>query len=153
MATTRAVDSTIRVAFSLVHGLLLAMMFPLLYIVFPNYIKAYPLISLLLILPALSYVSGFGLSAFSQYLYCGTVQPSQIALVATFAPVFVVGFSLLSYFLPFLRSPVEEIMPVSADSDMKYALGFSFYLLWAGIYGQNIASGMVQSCPGAAGPK
>lgn len=153
MATTRAVDSTIRVAFSLVHGLLLAMMYPLMFIIMPNYVKSYPLLSLLLVIPALSFLSGFGLSSFSQYLYCGTVQPTQIALVSTFAPAFVIGFGLLAYFLPFLRGPVEDIMPVSADSDMKYALGFSFYLLWAGIYGQNIASGMVQSCPGAAGPK
>lgn len=153
MAATRAVDSTIRVAFGLVHGLLLAMVFPLLYIIMPNIVKGYPYLALLTILPIISYVSAFGLSAFSQYLYCGTVMPSQIALVSTFAPAFVVLFCLLVKWLPFMRSPVEEIMPTSADVDMKYALGFSFYLLWAGIYGQNIASGMVQSCPGAAGPK
>jgi len=153
MATTRAVDSTILVAFSLVHGLLLAMVFPLMFILMPNIVKKYPLLSLLIAIPIISYASGFGLSAFSQYLYCGTVQPLQIASVATFAPAFVIFFSLLTYFLPFMRKPVEDIMPVSADSDMKYALGYSFYLLWAGIYGQNIASGMAQSCPGAAGPK
>lgn len=153
MATTRAVDSTIRVAFSLVHGLLLAMVFPLCYILMPNYVKKYPFLTLIVAIPIVSYISGFGLSAFSQYVNCGTVSPGQIALVATFAPAFVVIFSTLAYFLPFIRSPVEEIMPVSADSDMKYALGFSFWLLWAGIYGQNVASGMAQSCPGAAGPK
>jgi hypothetical protein len=153
MATTRTVDSTIRVAFSLVHGLLLAMMYPLMFIIMPNFVKPYPLLSLLLVIPAVSFISGFGLSAFSQYLYCGSINPAQISLVSTFAPLFVIGFGVLAYFLPFLRGPVQDIMPVSADADMKYALGFSFYLLWAGIYGQNLASSMVQSCPGAAGPK
>jgi hypothetical protein len=67
--------------------------------------------------------------------------------VSTFAPAFVFVFSLVTYFLPFLRGPVETIIPVSADADMKSALGFSFYLLWAGIYGQNIGSGLLQVCP------
>lgn len=111
------------------------------------------MITLFTIIPVVSYLTGFGLTAFSQYLNCGTISPPQIALVSTFAPAFVIVFSGLVYLLPFLSSPVQEIMPASADADMKYVLGFSFYLLWAGIYGQNVASGMAQSCPGAAGPK
>lgn len=142
-----AVDSTLRVAFGLVHGFLLAMIFPLLYIFVPTLVKSMPLLTLLLAIPALSYVSGFGLNALSQYIYCNKVTVSQVALVSTFAPAFVIGFSLLAWFLPFLRSPVESILPLTADGDMKYAMGFAFYLLWAGIYGQNIAAGMLQACP------
>jgi hypothetical protein len=142
-----AVDSTIRIAFGLVHGFLLAMLFPLLYIFVPTYVKAMPLLALVLLLPILSYLSGFGLNALSQYIYCNKVSVPQVALVSTFAPAFVVGFSLLAYFLPVLRSPVESILPLTADVDMKYAMGFAFYLLWAGIYGQNIASGMLTACP------
>ena len=145
MAT--AVDSTVRIAFGLVHGFLLAMIFPLLYIFVPEYAKSMPLASLLLVIPVVSYISGLGLNSLSQYIYCNKVSISQVALVSTFAPMFVIGFSLLAWFLPFLRSPVESILPLTADGDMKYAMGFAFYLLWAGIYGQNIAAGMVQSCP------
>jgi len=142
-----AVDSTIRIAFGLVHGFLLAMIFPLLYIFVPTYAKSMPLLALLLVIPILSYVSGLGLNALSQYINCNKVSMPQVALVSTFAPAFVIGFSLLAYFLPVLRSPVEGILPLTADGDMKYAIGFAFYLLWAGIYGQNIASGMLQACP------
>lgn len=142
-----AVDSTVRVAFGLVHGFLLAMVFPLMYIFVPNLVKVYPLLCLLGIIPILSYASGLGLNALSQYIYCNKVSLPQVAIVSTFAPAFVVAFSLIVWFLPFLRSPVESILPLTADGDMRYALGFAFYLLWAGIYGQNVASGMLQVCP------
>ena len=141
------VDSTVRIAFGLVHGFLLAMIFPLLYIFVPQYAKAMPLASLLLVIPIISYVSGIGLNSLSQYIYCNKVSLPQVALVSTFAPAFVILFASMAWFLPFLRSPVESILPLTADVDMKYAMGFSFYLLWAGIYGQNIAAGMLQSCP------
>ena len=141
-----AVDSTIRVAFGLVHGFLLAMVFPLLYIFVPEYVKAAPLLALLLVIPIVSYLSGFGLNALSQYIYCNKVTVPQVALVSSFAPAFVVLFSILAYLMPFLRSPVESILPGTADGDMRYAMGFAFYLLWAGIYGQNIAAGMLQGC-------
>lgn len=141
------VDSTVRIAFGLVHGFLLAMIFPLCYIFIPDYVKQMPMLTLLAIIPLFSYLSGLGLNSLSQYIYCNKVSISQVAMVSTFAPIFVVVFSLLAWFAPFLRSPVESILPLTADVDMKYALGFAFYLLWAGIYGQNIAAGMLQSCP------
>ena len=142
-----AVDSTVRISFGLVHGFLLAMIFPLLYIFVPDYVKSMPLAALLLVIPLLSYVSGLGLNALSQYIYGNKISFPQVALVSSFAPAFVVVFSLLVWLMPFFRSPVESILPLTADNDMKFAMGFAFYLLWAGIYGQNIASGMLQSCP------
>lgn len=152
MAAT-VVDSTVRISFGLVHGLLLAMLFPLFYVFIPAYVKQNPGLTLFVLLPLISYLWGFGLNSLSQYINCRKISLSQISLVSLLSPLFVVVFSGLAYGLPFLRSPVESILPISADDDMRYALGFSFYLMWAGIYGQNIASGMVQSCPGAAGPK
>lgn len=141
-----SVDSTVRIAFGLVHGFLLAMIFPLLYIFVPDYVKPMPLTALLIVLPLLSYVSGLGLNSLSQYIHCNKVNFPQVASVSIIAPVFVVAFSVLIWFFTFLRSPVESILPLAADSDMKYAMGFSFYLLWAGIYGQNVAAGMLQNC-------
>lgn len=141
-----AVDSTVRIAFGLVHGFLLAMIFPLLYIFVPDTVKAMPMAALLFVIPIVSYLSGLGLNALSQYIYCNKVNMPQVAMVSSFAPGFVVVFSSLVWLMPFLRSPVESILPLTADGDMKYAMGFAFYLLWAGIYGQNIASGMLQSC-------
>ena len=152
MAAT-AVDSTVRISFGLVHGLLLAMLFPLFYVFIPSYVKQNPGLSLFVLLPILSYIWGFGLTTLNQYIHCRKISITQVSLASLLSPFFVVVFSALAYMLPFLRSPIESILPLSADTDMRYALGFSFYLMWAGIYGQNIASGMVQSCPGAAGPK
>ena len=114
-----AVDSTVRVAFGLVHGFLLAMVFPLLYIFVPTLVKAYPLVSLLSVLPIVSYLSGLGLNALSQYIYCNKVSLPQVAMVSSFAPAFVIIFSLFAWFLPFLRSPVESILPLTADGDMR----------------------------------
>ena len=142
-----AIDSTIRISFGLVNGIFIAMALPLLYVIAPLFSKQYHLFILLLFLPILSYGISLGLNSFNQYIVCRKIKASQIALVSLLGPAFTFIFSLLAYLLPILRSPVESILPISSDSDMKYALGFSFYLLWAGIYAQNISSGMVQSCP------
>jgi hypothetical protein len=144
---TAGVDSTLRMVFGLVHGLVLAMAVPLFYLYAPNTVKQMPFFLFLVLLPIISYFWGFGLNALSQYIRCQTVAPGQVALVSVLGPIFVILFSALAWALPFIRSPVESVIPVSADADMKYSLGFAFYLLWAGIYSQNIGSGMVQSCP------
>lgn len=145
MATT-GLDKSIKIAFGFVHGLLLAMAFPIMYMIVPDFTKSHPLLSLLVVIPIISYIWGFGLNIFSQYISCGGVQPNQILLTSLLGPAFVLGFSLLTYFISGLRSPVESILPEKTDANMKYALGFSFYLLWAGIYAQNMSSGMSQSC-------
>lgn len=143
----QAVDSTVRIAFGLVHGFLLAMAFPLFFILLPEFTKSKPLLTLLLLIPLISYVWGFGLSAISQYIYCNTISVPQIAIASLVAPAVLFVFSLLVYFMPFLRGPVEQILPQNADADIKYALGFSFYLLWGGIYGQTASSMFLQTCP------
>ena len=141
------VDSTLRISFGIVHGLLLATVLPLFYVMLPTFSKANPIIILLCVAPVISYIWGLGLNSLTQYITCGKVSGQQIALASLFGPAFVILFSLLVYFAAFLRSPVESVLPLSTDIDMKYAIGFSFYLLWAGMYGQTVASGMVQSCP------
>jgi hypothetical protein len=144
---TPGVDTTLRISFGIVHGLLLAMAFPLCYVMMPIFTRANPIVVLICIIPLISYIWGLGLNALSQYITCKAVSGQQIALASTIGPVFVLLFSTIAYFASFLRAPVESVLPLSADADMKYALGFSFYLLWAGMYAQTIASGMVQSCP------
>ena len=144
---TPGVDTTLRISFGIVHGLLLAMAFPLAYVVLPIFTRANPLVVLCCLIPVISYAWGLGLNALSQYITCKAVSGQQIALASLFGPAFVLLFSVIVYFAGFLRAPVESVLPLSADADMKYALGFSFYLLWAGMYAQTISSGMVQSCP------
>jgi hypothetical protein len=144
---TPGVDTTLRISFGIVHGLLLAMAFPLAYVIVPVFTRANPIVILCGLIPLISYTWGLGLNALSQYITCKTVSGQQIAIASTIGPAFVLLFSVIAYFGSFLRAPVESVLPLSADADMKYALGFSFYLLWAGMYAQTISSGMVQSCP------
>ena len=144
---TPGVDTTLRISFGIVHGLLLATSFPLFYVILPMFTHSRNIVVLVFFIPFISYIWGLGLNALSQYITCKTVSAQQIALASLFGPAFVVLFSVIVYFASFLRTPVESVLPLSADADMKYALGFSFYLLWAGMYAQTISSGMVQSCP------
>lgn len=144
---TPGIDTTLRISFGIVHGLLLAMAFPLFYVVLPMFTHSRNIVVLVFFIPLISYLWGLGLNALSQYITCKTVSGQQIAIASSLGPAFVLLFSTIVYFASFLRSPVESILPLSADGDMKYALGFSFYLFWAGMYAQTISSGMVQSCP------
>lgn len=146
MASSSSLNSTIQISFGIVHGIFLAIALPLLYVLIPNVSNNFHLIFLFAVLPVLSYFGGMGLNAFSQYISCGKVSPYQVSLVSLICPAFVIGFSALALLIPVIRSPVESILPVSADANMKYALGISFFLLWSGIYGQNLSSGMIQGC-------
>ena len=121
---TPGVDTTLRISFGIVHGLLLAMAFPLAYVIVPAFTRANPIVILCGLIPLISYLWGLGLNALSQYITCNTVSGQQIALASLFGPAFVVLFSVIVYFAGFLRAPVESVLPLSADTDMKYALGF-----------------------------
>jgi len=144
---TPGVDTTLRISFGIVHGLLLAMVLPLSYVVVPLFARLHPLLILCALVPLISYMWGLGLNALTQYITCKAVSGQQIALASLFGPLFALLFVGVAYFAPFLRAPVESVLPLSADADMKYAIGFAFYLLWAGMYAQTVSSGMVQSCP------
>lgn len=151
------VDTTVRFSFALVNGLTLAMILPVAYMFAPIETEQYLFVYLFALIPAISYAVSIGLNALTQYISCGTVAGEQVALASTMNPMFVLGFSLLSYFLPFLRNFVIAVLPESADETMKKSLSYAFYLLWGGIYGQTFSGGFAQSCPstpsGGAGPK
>jgi hypothetical protein len=103
--------------------------------------------------PVLSYIASIFLHAFLQYIYCGAVSVSAISLAASMSPMFIAIFSLLSYFVSFLRTPVTQLfaeLPQDSPEDAKFARelwGYVFYIFWAGLYGQTVASGMISSCP------
>lgn len=149
------VDTTVRFSFALVNGLTLAMVLPVAYMFAPIETDQYLFAYLFFLIPAISYAVSLGLNALTQYISCGTVAGEQIAIASAMNPVFVFGFSLVSYFLPFLRNFVIAVLPESADETMKKSLSYAFYLLWGGIYGQTFSGGFAQSCPasGGAGPK
>ena len=76
-------------------------------------------------------------------------------MAASISPLSTVVLGGLSYFLPFLRLPISQLFPElpqthESPEDAKFARdiwGYSFYLFWAGVYGQTIGSGMIAACP------
>ena len=150
--TTKSADTTVRASFALFQGVLLAMSFPLLFMIVPGFMVASPGISLFLLLPSLSFFTSSFMNWFLQYLYCGKVNVTNIFTAASVSPAFTLGFSLLAYYLPFLRTPVNQLfgeLPPDALEDVKFARdmwGYSFYLFWAGVYSQTVSAGMMSSC-------
>lgn len=150
---TKTPDTTVRVIFSIVQGALIGMSLPMLYALFPNYVQSMLWAFLFVVIPVLSFLSSIFLNAFLQYIYCGAVSVSAISLAASMSPMFIAIFSLISYFVSFLRTPVTQLfaeLPQDSPEDAKFARelwGYVFYIFWAGLYGQTVASGMISSCP------
>ncbi len=150
---TNTPDTSVRASFALFQGAMLAMSYPLIYLMAPTFVRSSPYIVLFLVLPLLSFLSSLFINWFLQYLYCGAVSFSTILNAALVSPAASVGLSGLVYMLPFLRSPVTQIIPEMPQMSPEEAAmtkeiwGYSFYLFWAGVYGQTIGSGMLAVCP------
>ncbi len=145
--SSSAVDTTVRLSFALVNGLILAIVLPVSYMFFPYFTDTYLPLYLLVLIPALSYCVSFGLNALTQYISCGTVAPGQIAIAASMNPAFVALFGFIAWLFPFFQSFVSAVLPEGADETMKKSLSYSFYLLWGGLYGQVFSGGFAQACP------
>jgi hypothetical protein len=155
--SSSAVDTTVRLSFALVNGLILAIILPVSYMFYPIFTDQYLPLFLFLIIPVISYVVSFGLNALTQYISCGTVSAGQVATAASLNPMYVLGFGFLAWIFPVFQSVVSAVLPEGADETMKKSLSYSFYLLWGGLYGQVFSGGFAQACPstpsGGAGPK
>ncbi len=149
---TKSVDLTVRASFALIQGAILAMALPLFYFVFPAYVQASPGLFLFAIIPLLSFLSSLLINWFIQYMYCSKIDLSKITIASTIPPAFTVALSGLVYVFPFLRTPVTQLFTSpSTDNPTETELtreiwGYSFYLLWAGIYGQTLGLGMASAC-------
>ncbi len=98
-----------------------------------------------MLLPTLGYGIALGLNSLLQYTTCTTVKAGQIAL-ASVPIVVAVILGLLITLLPFIRSPIETILSGSTRALWGGAFAVAFYMFWAGMFGEAIASGMAQSC-------
>ena len=149
---TKTADVSVRVAFAMFQGALLAMAYPLMYTIAPDTIRGFPILFLFCILPVLSFFSSSLINLFLQYMYCGSANLGAIFTGGAISPLITIIIMALSYFLPFLRKPVTQLLselPEGAPEDQIFARdiwGWSFYLFWAGVYGQTLGSGMVSSC-------
>ena len=150
---TKTADISVRAIFAIVQGALIAMSLPMIYAFFPNAVQTMLWLFLFFIIPALSFLTSMFINWFIQYIYCGSVSVSAISLAASMSPSLVVILSLVSYFLSFLRTPITQLipeLPEGSPEDARFARelwGYSFYIFWAGVYGQTVAAGMISACP------
>lgn len=154
---TKTADITVRASFALIQGAILAMSFPLFYFLMPDTIRAVPALFLFVVFPFLSFLTSLFLNWFLQYMYCGAVSVNGITMAASMSPLNTVILMALTYMMPFLKNPVLQLLPelpqdaiAGNPEDAQFAReiwGYSFYLFWAGVYGQTIGSSMIAACP------
>ena len=153
---TKTADITVRASFALIQGALLAMSFPLFYFAMPEIVRGFPALFLFVVFPFLSFLLSLFLNWFLQYMYCGAVSVNGIITAASMSPLNTFILMGLSYIMPFLRSPVTQLLPeLPQDSQQnpeeaafaRDIWGYAFYLFWAGVYGQTIGSSMIAACP------
>jgi len=150
---TKTADLTVRASFSLVQGALVAMSLPLFYAFLPDSVRNLLALFLFIVIPVLSFLTSMFLNWFLQYMYCGSASASAISIGASISPLLVFVLGGLSYFLPFLRTPVTQLfteLPQGSPEEAMFAReiwGHCFYLFWAGLYAQTVASGMMSACP------
>lgn len=142
---SKALDSTLRLVFSLSHGILLVFSIILIYVVFGE-AKMPGTWFLLGSLSILSFFVGFLLNTITQYLSCGKLNAEQLATTSAISSGITAAVVLLLSFLPVIESPVLTVLPETLTPIYKKALSQGFYIFWAGLYGQLVASGFVQTC-------
>ena len=79
------------------------------------------------------------------YFVCKKVNISQIAYSSIFVVCSVILFLGLSN-IGFLQSPILSAVPQYLHSNYGYIFVLAFYMFWAGMFGEAIASGFAQSC-------
>jgi hypothetical protein len=97
------------------------------------------------LLPIFGYGFAFGLNSFTQYVSCGNVNPSQIALGSIPVPVSIFLFLLLSL-SGIVRAPIQSAVPLTLRLKYGGIVAITYYMFWAGMFGEAIAGGFSQSC-------
>lgn len=144
-AKSKALDSTLRLVFSLSHGILLVFSIILIYVVLGD--TRIPSVWFLLgVLGTISFLVGLLLNTITQYLSCGKLNAEQLGVTSSIAAGITGAVIVIISMLPVIESPVMTVLPETLTPIYKKALSQGFYIFWAGLYGQLIASGFVQTC-------
>jgi hypothetical protein len=98
------------------------------------------------LLPTIGYLITLGLNSFIQSVSCGKVKVQQIAMGSLSVPIAIFFFLLLTL-SSWVRSPVEMAVPFAMRAKYAGLLAVGFYMFWAGMFGESVASGFAQSCP------
>lgn len=143
---SKTLNSTLRVVFSLSHGILLVFAIILIYVIFGE--AQLPSGWVLLgILTAISFAIGLMLNMLIQYLACSNLNIVQIASASGIPAGITATVVLLLVLFPVFETPVLSVLPETLTPLYKKAISQGFYIFWAGLYGQLISAGFTQICP------
>ena len=98
-----------------------------------------------IVLPTVGYLITIGFNAFIQSTVCKSINIKQIAMGSLSVPITILIFLLLSL-VPFIRSPIEEAVPYKLRDKYSVLFAIAFYMFWAGMFGESVASGFSMSC-------
>jgi hypothetical protein len=96
-------------------------------------------------LPMVGFGIALGMNSILQYTTCQTVNILQL-LKASSSVLVAVFIALIVTMAGVIRSPIEAAVPLAYK--LKYAGMFAvaFYMFWAGMFGEALASGFAQVC-------
>jgi hypothetical protein len=98
-----------------------------------------------IVLPLIALGFSLGTNSTINFFLCKKVNISQISYGSIFVVLSVILFLGLSS-IGFLQSPILSAVPQYLHSNYGYIFVLSFYMFWAGMFGEAIASGFAQSC-------
>jgi len=98
-----------------------------------------------LFLPTLGYGIALAINSALQYISCGTINISQLALGGIPVLISIVLFLLLSL-LGFVQAPIAMALPLRYQPMYGTILAVAFYMFWAGMFGEAISGGFAQGC-------
>jgi hypothetical protein len=145
-AKSNTLNNTLRLVFSLAHAVLLVFCVIFIFVI-QGESQMPSLAFLLMVIPGVSFAIGLLMNALIQYLACSKLNAVQITLNSLFGPGFVGALLVLLWFMPVFENPVVSILPETLTPLYKKAISEGFYVFWAGLYAQVIASGFLQVCP------
>jgi hypothetical protein len=98
-----------------------------------------------LVLPLIGFGLALGVNSIINYITCKKVNISQISYSSIFVLVSVLIFIGLSG-IGFLQSPILSAVPQYLHPSYGTVLVLAFYMFWAAMFGEGIASGFAQGC-------
>jgi hypothetical protein len=96
-------------------------------------------------LPMIGFGIALGMNAILQYTSCQSIQIFQL-VKASSAVLIAIILALAVTMIGIVRAPIEAAVPLGYK--LKYAGMFAvaFYMFWAGMFGEALASGFAQVC-------
>jgi hypothetical protein len=98
-----------------------------------------------LALPLIAYGFSLGINSTINYITCKKLNISQVSYSSLFVPFSVLLFLLLSN-IGFLQSPILAAVPQYYHAKYGYIFILAFYMFWAAMFGEALASGFAQGC-------